>query len=65
METIRIELDDANAALLREKSAQYGLTPNQLVNAAIQDLLSHPDPEFDAAARRVLSKNRNLYDRLA
>jgi hypothetical protein len=47
------------------KSKRFGLNPDQLVTASIEDLISNADPEFEAAMRRVLSKNRELYERLA
>ena len=65
MTTITVQIDDAKAALLREKAAQFGLRPDQLLSASIDELISRPEPDFDAAARRVLSKNRDLYNRLA
>jgi hypothetical protein len=55
MTTITVQLDDSKAGLLREKAQKYGL----------EDLLAQPEPEFDAAVRRVLSKNKGLYERLA
>ena len=65
MATITLELDDAKAALLREKAKQHGLELNQLVFASIEDLLAYPDEEFNRVARRVLSKNEELYKRLS
>jgi hypothetical protein len=65
MKTITVQIDDTKAALLREKAKKLGLKPAELVSATLDDLLSHPEPEFDAAARRVISKNRDLYKRLA
>jgi len=65
MTTITVQLDDAKAALLQEKAERYGLPLDQFVTASIEDLIAQPEPEFDAAARRVLSKNKELYKRLA
>ncbi len=65
MTTITVQLDDAKAALLKEKAERYGLPLDQFVTASIEDLIAQPEPEFDAAARRVLSKNKELYERLA
>jgi hypothetical protein len=65
MTTITVRIDDDKAAALRRKATQYGLEPDQFISASIEDLLSQPDAEFDAAVRRVLSKNRELYKRLA
>ena len=65
MTTITVRLEDSKVTLLREKAEKYGLTPDQFVTASIEDLLSQPEPQFEAALRRVLSKNKELYERLA
>jgi len=64
METITVELDDSKAELLRQKAKKFGLLPAQFVVASIEDLISQPDPEFEEAMSKVLSKNKKLYDRL-
>jgi len=65
MTKITLQLDDAKADLLRRKAKEFGLSPNQFVAASIEDLLAQPEPDFEAAARRILSKNKELYKRLA
>lgn len=65
MTTITVQLDDSKAALLQEKAEKYGITLDEFVTASIKDLLAQPEPEFDAAMRKVLSKNKELYKRLA
>lgn len=65
MTSITVQLDDATAKALREKAARYGLRPEQLLTASVEDLIGRPDADFDEAARRVLGKNRELYRRLA
>jgi hypothetical protein len=37
----------------------------ELVSAAVRDLLRQSEGEFDGVASRVLEKNRDLYRRLA
>jgi hypothetical protein len=65
MTTITVQLDDTKADLLRQKAKEFGLSPDQFVAASIEDLLAQPEPEFDAAVQKVLSKNKELYERLA
>ncbi|MCD4763488.1 MAG: hypothetical protein K8R28_05625 [Desulfobacterales bacterium] len=65
MTTITVQLDDSKIVLLREKAQKYGLRLDQFVAASIEDLIAQPEPEFDEAVRRVLSKNKELYERLA
>ena len=65
MTRITVEIDDHNAALLKDKASKFGLLPDQFVVASIEDLLSQPESEFETAMRRVLRKNQELYKRLA
>ena len=65
MTTITVQLDDTKAALLREKAKKFGLSPDQLVTASIEDLIAQPEPEFEQAVQKVLRKNKELYKRLA
>ena len=65
MTNITVELDDAKAKLIREKAKRYGLGPEEFLTASVEDLVSQPDADFAEAARRVLSKNKDLYRRLA
>jgi len=65
MTRITVQLDDTKADLLREKAKKFGLSPNQFVAASIEDLLAQPEPEFEIAVQKVLSKNKELYKRLA
>jgi hypothetical protein len=62
---ILIELPPAQADKLREEAARQGISPEELARAAVTDLLATPDPDFRAVAERVISKNRELYKRLA
>ena len=65
MTTITVQLEEAKAQALREKAGRYGLNPEQFLTASLEDLIGQPDNDFDAAAHRVLSKNKELYRRLA
>ena len=62
---LAIELPPAQAEKLRAEAERLGLSAEELARAALNDLLSAPDPEFQAVARRVVSKNQDLYKRLA
>jgi hypothetical protein len=65
MTRITVEIEDSKAVLLKEKAEKFGLLPDQFVTASIEDLIAQPESDFEAAMRRVLSKNRELYGRLA
>lgn len=62
---IDLELPPAQAAILRREAERLSVSPQELARAALSDLLNAPDPEFRAAAARVLAKNQELYRRLA
>ena len=62
---LAFELSPAQADKLREEAQRLGLSPEDLARAALTDLLSIPDVEFQDAVRRVLLKNQDLYTRLA
>ena len=65
MTRIIVDIDDDKAAILEDKAKKFGLLPEQFVTASIEDLISQPDPDLEAAMRKVLSKNQELYERLA
>ena len=62
---LAIELPPAQADRLRAEAERLGLSPEDLARAVLSDLLSTPDSEFQDVARRVLTKNRDLYKRLS
>lgn len=62
---LAIELPPAQADKLRAEAERLGLAPEELARAALSDLLSTPDAEFQNVARRVVTKNQDLYKRLA
>ena len=62
---LAIELNEQQAQRLREGASRLGIEPEQLALAAVADLIASEGRDFDAAARRVLEKNEELYRRLA
>jgi len=50
---------------LRQEAERLGLAPEDLARAAVADLLGTRDEDFEAAAKRVLQKNEELYRRFA
>jgi len=65
MARITVEIEDSKATLLTKKAKKFGLLPDQFVTASIEGLIAQPEPDFEEAMRRVLSKNKELYERLA
>jgi len=64
MARITVEIEDSKATLLTEKAKKFGLLPDQLIAASIEDLIAQPEPDFEQAMLKVLSKNKELYARL-
>ncbi len=50
---------------LAEIAKRLNVPLNDLAAAAVRDLLAEPAEDFEAVARSVLNKNRELYRRLA
>jgi hypothetical protein len=62
---IEIELSPAQEEKLRAEARRLNIPPEELARAALTDLLSERDENFQAAAARVLEKYAELYKRLA
>jgi hypothetical protein len=62
---VTIDLSPAQAERLPQEAERLGLKPEDLARAAVADLLAAWDDDFEAAAKRVLEKNQELYLRLA
>ena len=60
-----IQLSDEQTRALAETARRLNVPQEDLAAAAIRDLLNRPSPDFEAIAARVLSKNGELYRRLA
>jgi hypothetical protein len=65
MVSISIQLSDEDAAALRARAELLSLEPEQLAAAVLHSQLHQQDQEFEALARRIVDKNRELYSRLA
>ena len=62
---ILINLTEGQMRDLQEIEARFKVTPEDLARVGIEDLLTFPDDAFQHAANYVLSKNAELYRRLA
>jgi hypothetical protein len=63
--SLAIELSDQQAQALAEAAQRLQVAEADLAAAAVRDLVSQLNGDFEAAAERVLEKNRELYRRLA
>jgi len=60
-----VELTESQLESLRQRAKALGISPEQLAAAAVADLVTKSAEDFEQAAARVLSKNSELYRRLA
>ena len=65
MQTIRLELPESLARKLAVRAKERGLSSEAFVRMVTEEVLSRENDDFAAAVDHVLSKNRELYQRLA
>jgi hypothetical protein len=65
MTTLTIALTDEQWQKLYETANKLKLTPEELIQANIQDLIDKSETDFNEATDFVLTKNAELYRKLA
>ena len=65
MSTITIALSEERWGKLNEMARQLGVMPEALVRVSIEELLTRPEEDVEQAIDYVLTKNAELYRRLA
>lgn len=65
MSTITITLPEDRLVRLQEMAARLGVTPEDLARVSLEELLSRPEDAVQRAITYVLTKNAELYQRLA
>ena len=65
MNSITIDLSDSQLEKLRDLAAVYDIAPEFLLKISLADWLNSQKSEFIDAADYVLTKNAELYRRLA
>ena len=65
MATLTITLPAEKWAQLQEKANRYQVAPEELLRVSLEELLSRPAEDFQQAMEHVLTKNAELYRRLA
>ena len=63
--SFKVTLSEHQIAELRARAHRLGLTPQELAQASLADLLEHQDDAFERIVARVLEKNKELYERLS
>jgi len=65
MSTLTITLSEDRLTRLQEIARRFNVRAEDLARVGIEELLRQPDESFKQAAEYVLSKNSELYRRLA
>jgi antitoxin FitA len=65
MKTIEVSLPEPTAQRLEDAAERLGVTAEDLLRISVEEKLSRLDGDFSDAADYVISKNRELYKRLA
>jgi len=65
MQTIKFSLPNETAKKLATRARERGLSPEAFVKMVTEEILSRPSSDFADALDHVLSKNTDLYERLA
>ncbi len=64
MKTLEVQVPDEIAAKVERAAERSGLSLEELVRVSLEEKLAR-DEAFDAAAKHVLAKNAELYERLS
>lgn len=65
MTSITIPIEDESLKKLAKRASEYGISPEQLALATLEEMLGRQDDEYKRALEYVLKKNAELYRRLA
>jgi predicted transglutaminase-like cysteine proteinase len=65
MSTLTISLSEDRLTRLQEIASRFNVRAEDLARVGIEELLRQPDETFKQAAEYILSKNAELYRRLA
>lgn len=65
MTTFTIPIPNERLKKLEELAERFRAAPEELVRASLEELLSRPVDGFQKVVERVMTKNAELYKRLA
>jgi len=65
MTNLTITITEERLLQLKEKAEHLGVTPEELVCVSIEEMLTRPEAALKQAVDYVLTKNAELYRRLA
>ena len=65
MKTLEVQLPEQTLSKLKEAAERLSISPEELLVLSLEEKLAQLDVEFQQAADYVLTKNTELYKRLA
>jgi hypothetical protein len=65
MKTLEVQLPEQTASKLKEAAERLSISPEELLVLSLEEKLAQLDVEFQRATDYVLTKNTELYKRLA
>jgi hypothetical protein len=65
MKMLELQLPEQTASKLEEAAERLSLSPQELLIISLEEKLAQIDAEFRSASDHVLTKNAELYKRLA
>ena len=65
MKTFTITLPDETAEQLEALAQRLGVSADDLLRSSVEEQMKSLDDDFEQAAKHVLTKNAELYRRLA
>ena len=65
MKTVEFKLPEETANRLEDAAQKIGVSADDLLRISVEEKLARLDESFQKAAEHVLSKNAELYRRLA
>lgn len=65
MSTLTITLSEDRLSRLQEVARRFNVKAEDLARVCVEELLRQPDEQFELAVDHILSKNAELYQRLA
>lgn len=65
MKTLEVQLPEQTVLKLKEAAERLSISPEELLVLSLEEKLAQLDVEFQQAADYVLTKNTELYKRLA
>ena len=65
MKRLEVQIEDPTADRLEAAAGKLGITPEELLRVSVEEKLERLDKSFRAAVDEVITKNAELYKRLA